>query len=152
MSDYQIGYGNPPHVSRYKPGVSGNLKGRPKRQSLTLGEIIDRVLGGPITYRDRGRNKSATRDELSLKMLIDAAVGGDVAAAELVLKVRAHAQRFGRAKVDRIEIHNWLPERPGQTADMKAKEFSATGTSTDPVEWWNEPKATPSHPSGGNAG
>lgn len=28
---YPLGYGNPPEASRFKPGVSGNPKGRPKR-------------------------------------------------------------------------------------------------------------------------
>ena len=28
--DYEVGYGKPPHHTRFKPGVSGNPRGRPK--------------------------------------------------------------------------------------------------------------------------
>lgn len=30
----KTGYGNPPKASRFKPGISGNLKGRPKTPTL----------------------------------------------------------------------------------------------------------------------
>jgi hypothetical protein len=145
MDDYNIGYRNPPKGSRYKPGTTGNPNGRPKRQSVPLAELIDHVLDGKVTYRHKGRSKSVSREELTLKVLIDSAVGGDVAAAELVLKMRAHAQRYGAASAGRVEIHNWLPEQPGQTADQKAHELSEAGPSTDPIEWWNA-QAPPAQP------
>src|ERR1700761_3788078 len=115
MSDYPIGYRKPPAVYRYKPGVSGNPKGRPQHEAQTLGEVINAVLGGPISFREWGRTKSVTRDELTVKTLIERAVGGDVSSAELVLKVHAHARRFGAAaSTEQVEVYNWLPEEPGK--------------------------------------
>ena len=64
MTDYEIGYGKPPRNGRFKPGVSGNAKGRPKRGPLVADEIISRVLNAPMKYHDRGRAKIATRQEL----------------------------------------------------------------------------------------
>ena len=32
VPDYAVGYGKPPQHSRFKPGRSGNPKGRPKGQ------------------------------------------------------------------------------------------------------------------------
>jgi hypothetical protein len=138
MSDYAVGYGKPPTASRFKAGTSGNPRGRPKRQSLSLADIVDRVLAARITYREQGRIKSATRDELCVKMLVDSAIKGDIASAEHILKMYAHAQRFGGAGGDTIAIHNWLPDYPGQTPDQKVEEFTGSGES-DPVEWWNSP-------------
>lgn len=37
--DYEVGYGKPPRHSRYKPGQSGNPKGRP-RGALSLNTIV----------------------------------------------------------------------------------------------------------------
>jgi hypothetical protein len=31
MREYGVGYGKPPHQSRFKMGLSGNPKGRPRR-------------------------------------------------------------------------------------------------------------------------
>jgi Family of unknown function (DUF5681) len=142
MIGYDIGYGKPPQRSRYKPGISGNPQGRPRRKSLSLAEIIERVLGTPVTFREMGREKSATRDELCLKMIIEGALKGNVVAAGLVLKIRAHARQYGNAAVDRIEIRNWLPDHPGQTAGQKARDAAQQEASVDTIEWWKDPTAT----------
>jgi hypothetical protein len=142
MHEYEVGYGKPPRKSRFKPGVSGNPKGRPKRKPFALASIIRSVLSAPIEYRERGRIKAATRHELSLKMLIEHAIKGDVVAAELVLKVRAHGQRYGESGIDRLQITDWLPDYPGQTADQKTQEFARAGNA-EPLEWWHEAERQP---------
>lgn len=100
MVDYEIGYGRPPASGRFRPGVSGNLKGRLKRRRTSLSEIIKSAVNTPIEYRERGRIKVASCRELSLKMLVDRAITGDLAAAELVLKIRNRAERHGHAGLD----------------------------------------------------
>jgi hypothetical protein len=47
------GYGNPPVATQWKPGQSGNPKGRPKGE--TLGEIFRRVAKGPAESRKIGQ-------------------------------------------------------------------------------------------------
>jgi hypothetical protein len=127
MSDYEIGYGKPPRNGRFKPGVSGNPKGRPKRGPLVAEEIISRVLNAPMTYHDRGRAKIATRQELVIKQLVDRAVAGDPLAAEDVLKFRMHAQRFGSEGSEKLEVSDWLPDYAGQTGQQKTKVLSEKG-------------------------
>jgi hypothetical protein len=85
MASHEIGYGKPPLSGRFRAGVSGNPKGRPKRKPTPLAERIKTVLNAPIEYRERGRTKVATYRELSLKMLVDRAISGDLGAAELVV-------------------------------------------------------------------
>jgi hypothetical protein len=46
VSDYEIGYGKPPRNGRFKPGVSGNPKGRPKRGPLAGQVTAYRALHG----------------------------------------------------------------------------------------------------------
>jgi hypothetical protein len=73
MASYEIGYGKPPVSGRFRPGVSGNPKGCPKRRPTPLAERIKTMLNAPVEYRERGRTKVATYRELSLKMLVDKA-------------------------------------------------------------------------------
>jgi hypothetical protein len=49
----RVGYGNPPVDTQWKPGQSGNPKGRPKGE--TLGEIFRRVASGPAESRRTGQ-------------------------------------------------------------------------------------------------
>ena len=68
-------------------------------------------------------------------MLIERAVKGDVAAAELVFEARAQALRSGDLGGGRLLIDEWLPDYPGQTAEQKTLEFAATGDAK-PQQWW----------------
>jgi hypothetical protein len=138
------GYGRPPTAFQFKPGVSGNPKGRPKRKSLALADVIENVLAARIKYRDRGQTRTGTRTELSLMMMVDRAVKGDLTAAELILVVRADAQRTGDIGVEKLEVSDWLPDRPGQTAEQKTRDFAGMAAA-DAAEWWrsdydSEPK------------
>jgi Family of unknown function (DUF5681) len=137
MPDYEIGYRKPPKKTRFKPGVSGNPKGRPKCGPSTMAKIIHNVMNAPIEYREKGRIKAASRHELSIKILVERAVKGDIAAAEHLLRVRAH----GEVGSDRLRICDWLPDFPGQTADQKTKDFAGT-TAVEPLEWWHSVQLT----------
>jgi hypothetical protein len=92
-------------------------------------------LSTPTGYRDGGRVRTATRRELTLRTLIGRAVKGDVKAAELLLRLRAHAQRYGDVGVRRIHLKDWLPDYPGQTAEQKTREFATEGEA-EHLGWW----------------
>jgi hypothetical protein len=135
MADYEIGYGKPPASGRFKPGVSGNPKGRAKRQPSPLAEFIKEALDAPIKYREGGRTKVSTYRELSLKMLVDKARNGDHAAAEFILKVHEQAERDGDIGIERILVENWLPDYPCQTGEQKTG-ATAAAREAEAVEWW----------------
>ena len=139
MTSYKVGYGKPPASGRFKAGVSGNPKGRPKRGPAPFAERIKAVLNTPIEYRQHGRTKVATYRELSLKMLVDSAMSGDLGAAEVVLKIVDRAERYGDPGVDSILVENWMADHPGQTADQKTAKFAA-GRDAPPDEWWRPPE------------
>ena len=107
----------------------------PKRKPIPLAERIKTVLNSPIEYRERGRTKVATYRELSVKMLVDRAISGDLSAAELALKIVTRAERYGDPGVDPILIEDWIADYPDQTANQKTADFAA-GRDAKPAEWW----------------
>ena len=126
MADYEIGYRKPPQSGRFKAGASGNPKGRPKKKPTSLAETISKVLNTPIEYRERGRTKVASALEVSLRLLVDRAVSGNLEAAELVPKILEHAARYGDAGVEQIAISDWLPDYPGQSGEQKTRDLKAS--------------------------
>jgi hypothetical protein len=131
MPNYDVGYGKPPKKSRFKPGTSGNPKGRPKRKPAAISKIIRDALSAAVRYRANGRTKTATRHEVVLKTLIAQALKGDLTAAGLIPTVRAHILRFGEVGIDRLQIEDWLPDYRGQTAHQKTREL-ASASKLDP--------------------
>jgi hypothetical protein len=134
MADDKIGYGRPPKRSQYKPGVSGNPKGRPKRDPAAVAEVIKKTLSAPIRYREQGRTKTATRTEVGLRKLVDNAVRGDLTAAATLLEFRSQASRYGDVGIETVEITNWWEDYPGHTAEQKSRE-STVADQVDSSEW-----------------
>jgi hypothetical protein len=136
MVDDSVGYRKPPKHSKFKKGVTGNPKGRPKRKPFAAAETIDSVLNSTTEYRERGQTRVATRRELTIRTLVNRALKGDVKSAEALLKLRAHAQRHRDAGVQRIVSSDWLPDHLGQTGEQKTKQF-ASKNETNLPEWWS---------------
>jgi hypothetical protein len=55
----KVGYGRPPVHSRFKPGHSGNPKGRPKGQRNLASEIA-RAMAMPVPVTVNGRRKNVS--------------------------------------------------------------------------------------------
>jgi len=95
MNDYHVGYGKPPKHSQFKKGVCPNPHGRGKPRDLQVGEIMNNVLNAKTEFRERGKVRKASRIELTIRRLAASATKGDVASAAWLLKMRAHAEKFG---------------------------------------------------------
>jgi hypothetical protein len=55
-----VGYGRPPRSTRFKPGQSGNPKGRPKGVQ-SLGAILDKALAARVSVQENGRRTQHDR-------------------------------------------------------------------------------------------
>jgi uncharacterized protein DUF5681 len=71
--DYEIGYGKPPPASRFKPGQSGNPKGRPKQADATTLDITG-LLNEPIKVKVAGKTKKMSPFEASFRLLAKRAI------------------------------------------------------------------------------
>lgn len=85
-ADYTVGFGKPPKHSRFKPGQSGNPKGRPKG-SRSARTLLDRALSTPITITENGISRTVQHREALFKSLTAKALKGDMRSFALIIKL-----------------------------------------------------------------
>ena len=93
MADYEVGYKKPPRHSQFKPGNCANPHGRGKRKRRTEAEFVHEIMTQPVSFREGGKSKRASRIELLIKSYGAAALNGDVSAAEALLKIRKNFEK-----------------------------------------------------------
>ncbi len=87
--DYPVGYAKPPVATRFKPGQSGNPKGRPKRHR-NLRTILEATLNRRIAIGEGGRSRRVTKLEALSETVANRALKGDSqAVTSLITLMRA---------------------------------------------------------------
>jgi hypothetical protein len=81
---YNVGKGRPPVATRWKPGQSGNPRGRP-RGSKNLETILSEALNEKIPVQERGRSRSMSVRQVIGKRIVQAAMKGDLKSINLLL-------------------------------------------------------------------
>src|SRR5262249_20499222 len=79
-----VGYKKPPRATQFKPGVSGNPTGRPKKPVNIASELLDE-LSELTSIRDHGRQIEITKARAIVKEIVRLAAAGDLRAATTVL-------------------------------------------------------------------
>lgn len=86
-SGYEVGYCKPPSSTRFRPGVSGNPKGRPpKRKSVS--EHIEAILNEKIRVTVNGRQERKSRLEVGLTAIGNDLARGNLKAGMFLLSLR----------------------------------------------------------------
>jgi Family of unknown function (DUF5681) len=88
---YEVGYGRPPRAHQFKPGESGNPKGRPKG-AKSEASIWQTRLNEKIEVREGGRVRRITVREAIVLRCIDDALKGNIKTANFVLGRSAAAE------------------------------------------------------------
>src|SRR5260370_39586962 len=83
-----VGYRKAPEATRFKPGKSGNPKGRAKG-TFSLAPALSADLGEQITVREGGRPRRISKQRALIKSLMAKALQGDVRATSAVLGLYA---------------------------------------------------------------
>jgi hypothetical protein len=131
-ADGRVGYRRPPKNSRFKPGHSGNPKGRPKHARNLKTEFLDE-LSEVIRVREGDREMKITKQRAFVKALVAAAIKGDMRAANALVSFCTRAfgdedddARASAAAPDDLEI---LDEFVGREVRKRAARGGADGDS-----------------------
>ena len=84
--DYEVGDRRPPKHSQFKPGVSGNPKGRPKG-SVNLRTRVTQQLRQTVAVTRNGHPVKMRKGDLIALQIVDAAAKGDLKAALLAVRL-----------------------------------------------------------------
>lgn len=90
----QVGYKNPPRHSRFKPGQSGNPKGRPKVQQLNPMTHIFNELMKSVTIVENGKPTKVTKMAALTRRIIHDALKGDSKAMASVMKLLPKLEEY----------------------------------------------------------
>jgi len=82
----KVGPTRPPKKYQFKPGQSGNPRGRPKG-TRNLGTDLKDILGRRVSIREDGKERRISRQEALLLSLYNKALRGDVRAATAIINM-----------------------------------------------------------------
>ncbi|MBR2536535.1 MAG: hypothetical protein IKE66_10730 [Hyphomicrobium sp.] len=112
--DDEVGYCKPPKHSRFKPGQSGNTRGRP-RKNRSIEAMIKRELDQTVVLKEGGREIRLSKREALIKQLVNRAISGDQKPMQLVLShLEKHKdiEPFTATEADDAELLKALGSTP----------------------------------------
>jgi hypothetical protein len=81
-----VGYGRPPVKNRFRPGQSGNPKGR-RRGAKNMNSIIREMLSKKVTIREGDKIYKVTQFEAIMRNLVIKAMKADPRAIKMMLSL-----------------------------------------------------------------
>jgi hypothetical protein len=81
-----VGYGRPPKATQFKPGASGNPRGRPKGTRI-VGAVLRDVVRQRIAVTENGKTRRILVLEVVLRRLANDAMRSDAKALRLLLSL-----------------------------------------------------------------
>ena len=98
----RVGYRQPPLGTRFRPGQSGNPRGRPKG-ARNLSAVIAAALSERVAVNENGRRRRITKLEAAVKQLVNRAASGEARATQLLLAlVQANEARPAQQDANRL--------------------------------------------------
>lgn len=82
---YTVGRGKPPAHTQFKPGQSGNPRGRP-RGSVDFGRALLAAASESVVITENGRKVRLSKFEVAARQVANKAAAGDPRAVELLYK------------------------------------------------------------------
>ena len=102
VANERVGYGRPPMMTRFRPGQSGNPRGRPKG-ARNLSTIVAAALSERVAINENGRRRRITKFEATVKQLVNRAASGEARSTQLLLAlVQANEARPAQQDASRL--------------------------------------------------
>ena len=95
---YSVGYGKPPEATRFQPGKSGNLKGRPRGRRKDTESAIHRLLAERFVVVERGRRRRIPAEEVIYRQQRTKAMSGDLRAAKYLSERKERSLTWEESK------------------------------------------------------
>ena len=90
--DYEVGYGKPPRHTRFKPGRSGNPRGRPSG-SKNLSTLLNEALNEPVIVAENGGQRKISKRRAIIKQLVNQSAKADLRATKILLDILQEIER-----------------------------------------------------------
>ena len=114
-SDYAVGYGRPPEHTRFKPGRSGNPKGRPKRHR-NLRTIVEDILNERMRIRVGERTRDVPQVEALVRTILNRALKDDLRAFNALMALIRTTDLAGE-EPEVAEAEAWTQDGQALLAD-----------------------------------
>ena len=100
--DERVGYGRPPLATRFRPGQSGNPRGRPKG-ARNFSTVIASALSERVAVTENRRRRRITKLEAAIKQLVNRAAAGDPRAISLLIQLaQANEAKANQPDTERV--------------------------------------------------
>ena len=102
-NDYPVGYKRPPDATRFRPGQSGNPKGRPKG-CKNLATDLKEELEQKILVTEGGQSQEITKQRAMVKTLLAKALKGDSRAANVLIQLTLGREQAESGQPDHVDL------------------------------------------------
>jgi len=82
--EYEVGYGKPPKHARFRPGESGNRRGRP-RGSKNYSVLLDEELNQVVNINENGRHRKISKRAAIIKHMVNKTLSGATRMLQLLM-------------------------------------------------------------------
>ncbi len=100
---YPVGHKRPPRHTQFRPGQSGNPKGRPPGSRNLKNDLLDE-LSGQIQIRTGDQHRRVSKQQALLKALVNRGLGGDVKAIASVFGMVARLLEGRQPRVLTVKL------------------------------------------------
>ena len=125
-ADYVVGYQRPPKATQFKPGESGNRKGR-KKGSRPVGSVLQDIIQQKVPVTENGKTRRIAALEVIIRRLANDAMRSDPRAIKLLLSL---VDRYSESSETKVKLGEILAEDATILAEYLRDSADFT---TDPI-------------------